>query len=33
MDITIKKITYGTDEYETSIDIRNESFSVNLGGD
>ncbi len=32
MDITIKKITYGTDEYETSIDIRNEAFRKPWGG-
>lgn len=33
MDITIKKITYGTDEYETSIDIRNEAFRKPWGLD
>lgn len=33
MDITIKKITYGTEEYETSIDIRNEAFRKPWGLD
>ncbi len=33
MDISIKSISYGTDEYERSIDIRNEAFRKPWGLD
>lgn len=33
MDLKFKKIEYGTDDYETSIDIRNEAFRKPWGLD